>query len=73
MNEDGVREYECATAVFYFPKGHVCCDLCPALETYARKQCRLSGEYLLNTKTIGLSCPLGLPENNVYYFKEDKK
>lgn len=28
------------------------------LETYARRQCRRTGEYLLDTKTIGYDCPL---------------
>lgn len=35
--------YEKATASIYFPEGHVCCDLCACMETYARKQCRLTG------------------------------
>ena len=71
MNCNGIDKYECAAAVFYFPEGNICCDLCPAMETYARKQCRLTGEYLLNTKTYGLHCPLDFPENNVKYFKEE--
>ena len=51
--------YEKATASIYFPEGHVCCDLCPCMETYARKQCRLTGEYLLDTRaTVGYECPL---------------
>jgi hypothetical protein len=28
------------------------------METYARKQCRLTGEYLADTRTIGYMCPL---------------
>lgn len=51
--------YEKATVSIYFPEGHVCCDLCPCMETYARKQCRLTGEYLLDTRaTVGYECPL---------------
>ena len=50
--------YDTAIVVVHFPAGHVCCDLCPLMETYARKQCRRTGEYLLDTKTIGLDCPL---------------
>lgn len=51
--------YEKATASIHFPEGHVCCDLCPCMETYARKQCRLTGEYLLDTRaTVGYECPL---------------
>ena len=41
-----------------FPEGHCCCDLCPLLETYARKQCRKTGEYIADTKGRGAFCPL---------------
>lgn len=55
----GITRYEKATLEIFFPEGHVCCDLCPALETYARKQCRRTGEYLLDTRvTVGCWCPL---------------
>ena len=51
--------YEKATASIYFPEGHVC----PCMETYARKQCRLTGEYLLDTRaTVGYECPLEFKE-----------
>ena len=57
--------YERATASSYFPEGHVCCDLCPCMETYARKQCRLTGEYLLDTRaTVGYECPLEFKEED---------
>lgn len=62
---NGVRKYVHAIASIHFPKDHVCCDLCPFLETYARKQCRRTGEYLFDTRTIGLDCPLK--------FEEEKK
>lgn len=64
MNEKGsVSWYTEAHAALHFPNDQVCCDLCPCLETYARKQCRLTGEYLLDTKfTIGLRCPLEIKE-----------
>lgn len=61
---DGVRRYETGTLLVHFPEGHVCCDICPVLETYARKQCRATGEYLLDTRTTGWLCPL--------IFKEEK-
>lgn len=49
---------EAAVSIF-FPEGHVCCDLCPLMETYSRKQCRRTGEYLLDTRaTVGYECPL---------------
>lgn len=43
----------------HFPeeKG-VCCALCPVLETYARKQCRITGEYLYDGQVRGHFCPL---------------
>jgi hypothetical protein len=59
MATNGVALYTKATIDIYFPDGHVCCDLCPLLETYARKQCRRTGEYLLDTRvTVGYNCPL---------------
>jgi hypothetical protein len=42
------------------------CAHCPMLETYARKQCRLTGEYVLIDTSIGTFCPLCLS-------KEDKE
>lgn len=55
----GIAWYTKATIDINFPEDHVCCDLCPLLETYARKQCRRTGEYLIDTKyTTGFNCPL---------------
>ena len=34
------------------------CSLCPLLETYARKQCRRTGEYILDDRAVGRWCPL---------------
>ena len=64
--DGGVSKYAHATVDIYFPDGHVCCELCPVLETYARKQCRRTGEYLLDTRITGLNCPLRFEseENN---------
>ena len=62
MNKNEVLFYAEATAKIYFPEGHVCCDLCPFMETYSRKQCRQTGEYLLDTRTIGNWCPLEINE-----------
>lgn len=56
---NGVYQYVKASVEINFPDGHVCCDLCPLMETYARKQCRRTGEYLLDTRvTVGWECPL---------------
>lgn len=54
----GVKWYTEAQATIYFPEDQISCKYCPALETYARNQCRLTGEYLADTRTIGYNCPL---------------
>jgi len=51
-------EYEVLTLDIPFPKDHVRCSICPVLETYARRQCRSTGEYLLEGQLIGARCPL---------------
>ena len=56
--ERGVRYYTTVRVQFHFPEDRVCCDFCPLMETYARKQCRVSGEYLADTRTVGYACPL---------------
>jgi hypothetical protein len=61
--KNGVTSYIHANVTINFPDGHVCCDLCPLLETYARKQCRRTGEYLLDTRGIGYECPLQFEED----------
>lgn len=56
--------YITARADIYFPKTEgVQCKLCPCLETYARKQCRLTGEYLADGYLIGGMCPLTILES----------
>lgn len=57
--------YTKATVEINFPEDHVSCALCPLLETYARLQCRRTGEYLLDSKGTGFYCPLKLEEENV--------
>lgn len=60
-DEHGVMHYTRTVVDINFPEGHMCCDLCPLMETYARKQCRRTGEYLLNTRdVVGLQCPLAV-------------
>ncbi len=64
MTTNGVTEYTRATVNIYFEPGHVACQYCPILETYARNQCRLTGEYIIDTRfTTGRYCPLRLEEN----------
>lgn len=38
--------------------GPIRCDNCPLMETYARKQCRMTAEYLADTRRPGYICPL---------------
>lgn len=58
MKGNGVSKYQRTEVDIYFPEGRVCCDLCPLLETSARKQCRRTGEYIFDSRTTGLICPL---------------
>lgn len=51
-------KYVKATIDIYFQEEHVCCDVCPLMETYSRKQCRRTGNYLVDTRTIDPDCPL---------------
>jgi len=56
--ESGIRYYTRAMVELAFPEDRVCCEYCHLLETYARKQCRLTGEYIADARTIGYRCPL---------------
>lgn len=59
VTSSSCTRYIATTAVIYFPESEgVQCKLCPCLETYARKQCRLTGEYLADGYLIGGMCPL---------------
>lgn len=63
MTAESCTRYTATTVSIYFPAGHMCCDLCPLLETYARKQCRRTGEYLIDTRVaVGFECPLKIME-----------
>lgn len=57
-----VTYYTTATVEISFPEDRVCCALCPLMETYARKQCRRTGEYIVDDRTIGYYCPLNFDE-----------
>lgn len=60
----GVRFYTKTLVEIGFPENLVCCDYCPLLETYARKQCRKTGEYIADSRTVGYYCPLSVKEEN---------
>lgn len=53
-----VLHYTRATVEINFPENLVECSLCPLLETYARKQCRRTGEYIAEGYLRGGLCPL---------------
>ena len=60
MKDEVYIPFECRVSVF-FPAGHVECNLCPLLETYSRRQCRRTGEYLTSGQLRGMDCPLEIP------------
>ena len=62
--KNGVSYFTRTEVEIFFPEDRVCCDYCPMLETYARKQCRRTGEYLVDTRAIGYYCPLKFTEVN---------
>lgn len=56
---NGTIEYLKATVDIFFDPDHVACQYCPLLETYARNQCRRTGEYIIDPRvTVGRYCPL---------------
>lgn len=60
----GVTEYVESKVSIFFEKEHIACQYCPLLETYARNQCRRTGEYILDTRARGRWCPLEFEEVN---------
>ena len=60
----GQTEYAEATVSIFFDPDHIACAYCPLLETYARNQCRRTGEYIVDTRyTVGRYCPLNIKTN----------
>lgn len=59
---DGIRKYTARTITLYFPGDTICCARCPLEETYSRKQCRRTGEYIADDRTFGVWCPLVDPD-----------
>jgi len=55
---NGCLEYDTAIVEIHFQKDHADCAHCYLLETYARKQCRRTGEYIVDDRTRGIWCPL---------------
>jgi hypothetical protein len=67
----GCTKYELAIAKITFWDGPVRCETCPCMEVYQRKQCRLTGEYLSDTRGAGHSCPL-IPIDDYSDWADDK-
>lgn len=63
QTNNGTMSYTKATVDIYFTGDTVCCERCPLLETYARKQCRRTGEYLVDTRYRGYWCPLVIQDD----------
>ena len=64
MKTNGTTEYVRTTVEIFFEPEHVGCAWCPILETYARKQCRRTGEYILDDRVTGRYCPLRMEEEH---------
>lgn len=62
MAEDKCLAYTKRSVEIFFPEGRVCCQLCPALQTYSRNQCMLTGEFIADTRGVGGWCKLVDPE-----------
>ena len=56
--ENAVYTYTKRYVDINFTGDTVCCARCPLLETYARKQCRRTGEYIVDDRVTGYWCPL---------------
>lgn len=61
---DGCLEYSAATINIFFQKGEEKCMFCPLLETYSRNKCRMTSEYIVDTRGRGKWCPLIFEEEN---------
>lgn len=61
-SEDKCLTYTKRTVEINFTGETVCCARCPLLETYAREQCRKTGEYIVDDRVVGGWCPLVDPE-----------
>mgnify|MGYP007115428822 FL=1 len=56
--DDKCLTYTKRLATFVFEGDSVCCARCPALETYSRKMCRLTGVYISDDRVTSQFCPL---------------
>ena len=59
-----VDNYVITEVSVVFQLGAVDCAHCPLLETYSRKQCRKTGEYIVDDRTLGAFCPLNITQED---------
>lgn len=64
-------EYHYYVAKIVSYDGPIRCDNCPCMQTYSRKQCELTGEYLGDTRRPGYLCPL-IPVTAAEWFEVEK-
>lgn len=58
----GCVKYVKTSVDIFFTGDTVCCARCPLLETYSRNMCRRTGEYIADTRGVGIWCPLEIEE-----------
>lgn len=57
-DKSGCTEYIKATVDVFFEPDHASCAFCPMLQTYSRKQCNRTGEFIIDDRGRGFYCPL---------------
>lgn len=57
MNGRSLDDYVTVSVDITFEAKYFACDYCPLLETYARKQCRMTGQYITDGRARGWKCP----------------
>ena len=64
---NGVSKYTKTTVNIYFEPEHVSCAFCPLLDTDKRYFCRMTGELIIDHKSlIGNFCPLKFEEEETH-------
>lgn len=61
-------EYHYYIAKIVSYDGPIRCDNCPLMQTYSRKKCELTAEYIGDSRRIGHICPL-IPVSAAEWFE----
>lgn len=64
-------EYHYYVAKLVSFDGPIRCENCPLLQTYSRKKCELTAEYIGDTRRAGYICPLIPVTPDDYFTLED--